>query len=68
MQNTFRIGQLVRLKQHGSSQGSGHPYCVVGILRSQAEDEPAYRIKNMTGVEQIVKPQDIKAASVRSVP
>jgi hypothetical protein len=67
MQPTFQIGQLVRL-QSPHAQGESRTYCVTRILPTHDERTSAYLIKTMTGAEQVVKPQDIKAASANAVP
>ena len=67
MQPTFQIGQLVRL-QSPHAQGESRTYCVTRILPDQDERTSAYLIKNMSGAERVVKPQDIKAASADAVP
>jgi hypothetical protein len=67
MHSTFYVGQLVRLQAlHG--QGEGRTYCVTRILSARGEDASTYLIKNMTGAEQIVQSQEIKAASANALP
>ncbi len=67
MQSTFHIGQLVRL-QAPHAQGGSRTYCITGVLTVINEGTSAYIIKDMTGAERVVKPQDIKAASADAVP
>jgi hypothetical protein len=72
MHSTFYVGQLVRLQcSHGQAprgQGEGRTYCVTRILSATDEDSSTYLIKNMTGAERIVQPQEITAASANAVP
>jgi hypothetical protein len=72
MSSTFYVGQLVHLQlpcgQGPRGQGEGRTYCVTRILSAKGEDSSTYLIKNMTGAERIVQPQDIQAASADAVP
>ncbi|MXQ10580.1 hypothetical protein [Microvirga makkahensis] len=68
MRSTFHIGQLVRLSEGAADGEKGRTYCVVNIVPAGAERQPAYLIKNMTGKEKIVRPNDIKPASAHALP
>jgi hypothetical protein len=72
MHSTFYVGQLVRLQppcgQGPRGQSEGRTYCVTRILSARGEDSSTYLIKNMTGAERIVQPQEIIAASANAVP
>jgi hypothetical protein len=70
MHSTFYVGQLVHLQSSLGQRpcGEGRTYCVTRILSATDEDASTYLIKNMTGAERIVQPQDIKAASADAVP
>jgi hypothetical protein len=70
MHSTFSVGQLVRFQcPHGQApRGEGRTYCVTCILSARGEDASTYLIKNMTGAERIVQPQEITAASANAVP
>jgi hypothetical protein len=72
MHSTFSVGQLVRLQlpcgPRPRGQGEGRTYCVTRILLAKGEDASTYLIKNMTGAERIVQPQEIIAASANAVP
>jgi hypothetical protein len=72
MHSTFYVGQLVRLQSsHGQAprgRSEGRTYCVTRILAATNEDASTYLIKNMTGAERIVQPQEITAASANAVP
>jgi hypothetical protein len=70
MHSTFYVGQLVRLQPPcgQAPRGEGRTYCVTRILSATGEDASTYLIKNMTGAERIVQPQEIIAASANAVP
>ena len=72
MHSTFYVGQLVRFQSPCGAgprgQGEGRTYCVTRILSARGEDASTYLIKNMTGAERIVQPQEITAASANAVP
>jgi hypothetical protein len=67
MQNTFHIGQLVRIAYPSSGYADRRTYCIVCLVAPET-GERLYRIKNTIGVERLVKAEEIKPAALTAVP
>ncbi len=67
MQNTFHIGQLVRIAHPSAGYSDHRTYCVVCLI-AQEGGERLYRIKSMVGLERLVKGDEIEPAALTAVP
>lgn len=67
MQQTFHVGQLVRITNLSTGYGDRRIYCVVCQIPHEAGIE-IYRIKNAIGVERLVRGEEIEAAALTALP
>jgi hypothetical protein len=67
MQNTFNIGQLVRITRPSSGYADHRIYCIVCLV-AQERGERLYRVKNTVGAERVVKGEEIEPAALTAVP
>ncbi|MCG7394480.1 hypothetical protein MHY87_16365 [Microvirga sp. ACRRW] len=67
MQNTFHIGQLVRITHSSSGYADHRTYCIVCLVAHE-EGDRLYRIKNTIGIERLVRADEIEPASLTAVP
>ncbi len=68
MEQRFRIGQLVRLI--GTTPGSAdqHRHRIIDVISCDPAGGLSYRVRNMNGVEGVVRPYDIKEAPADAIP
>ncbi|PVE25137.1 hypothetical protein DC522_06230 [Microvirga sp. KLBC 81] len=66
-QDTFHIGQLVRITRPSSGYADHRTYCIVCLI-CENEDERLYRVKNTVGVERLVRAEEIEPAALTAVP
>ena len=67
MNNTFHIGQLVRITRPSSGYADHRVYCIVRKL-AQERGGQLYSIKNTAGAERLVKAEEIEPAALTAVP
>jgi len=67
MQDSFHIGQLVRITCPAVGHADRRIYCIVSLI-AEEKGERLYRIKNMIGIERLVKAEEIEPAALTAVP
>lgn len=67
MQDTFHIGQLVRITHPAAGHADHRIYCIVCLVAEEKGDR-LYRVKNAIGIERLVKPDEIEPAALTAVP
>jgi hypothetical protein len=67
MQDTFHLGQLVRITRPTSGYADHRIYCIVCLV-AEEKGAPLYRVKNTVGVEHLVKAEEIEPAALTAVP
>ncbi|HEU6442502.1 MAG TPA: hypothetical protein VFF38_09090 [Microvirga sp.] len=67
MNDSFHIGQLVRITRPSSGYADHRIYCIVCMI-AQEKGRQVYRIKNTIGAERLVTADEIEPAALTAVP
>jgi hypothetical protein len=68
MKQSFHVGQLVRLVPSSPSSTDTRIYCIVSQITATDDGKPAFRVKNASGRERLVHPEEIEPASLSALP
>ncbi len=67
MENSFHIGQLIRITRPSSGYADHRIYCIVRMI-AQDRGPQLYRVKNTVGGERVVSAAEIEPAALTAVP